>query len=223
MWDKELAGYIDHTNLKPHAIESDVVELCREVKTYGFKAAVVSPIYVPLAVEELAENKANVCTIVSFPLGAQFVGVKVEEASVAIESGTQEIDMVMNIGAFLSGRFDTVEEEVRRVSEVCKARAVLKVIIETAYLDPAEIERATEIVVTGGADFVKTSTGFAPSGARVEDVRIMKATAGDLAGIKAAGGIRTHAFAWELIEAGATRLGCSTSIDVVTRGGFEST
>ncbi len=216
MWDKKLARYIDHTNLKPQATEPDIIELCREVRTYGFKAAVVSPYYVPLALNELRGCDARVCSIVSFPLGAQFVEVKVKEAAALIESGAQEIDMVMNIGAFISGRFGTVEEEVRKISEICRKRAVLKVIIETAYLDQEGIEKATEIVAACGADFVKTSTGFAESGARVGDVRIMKAAAGDLIEVKAAGGIRTHAFAWELIKAGATRIGCSASIDVVT-------
>ncbi len=216
MWDRELARYIEHTNLKPEATEADIQRLCQEAKTYGFKCAIVSPYYVPFALSQLRGSDVCLGSVVSFPLGAHHPDAKVREAEDLITRGAQEIDMVMNIGAFLSGRWSVVEEEVRLVSSICKGRVILKVILETAYLDRSGIERATEIVSCSGADFAKTSTGLAPQGASAENVRIMRAVAGDRLGIKAAGGIRTRAFALELIEAGASRLGCSESIGVVT-------
>ncbi len=215
MWDRTLAAFIDHTNLKSDASEKDIVQLCKDTIRYGFKTAVVAPVYVPLAVSELSWTGTLVCSVVSFPLGSDTADMKVRGAEELIESGAGEIDMVMNIGGFLSGRFEAVEKEIRRVASVCKGRALLKVIIETAFLDEQGIKKATELVAAGGADFVKTSTGFAPTGARIEDVRIMKAAAGSRLEVKASGGVRTRDFAHELLEAGATRIGCSASVDIV--------
>lgn len=223
MWDKKLAGCIDHTNLRANACEKDIVRLCEEAKEFAFKAAVVAPHYVSLASGELSGSAVRLCSVVSFPLGSLTPAMKAAEAEELLENGVQEIDMVMNIGAFLSHRFRIVEDEIRWIAEICRDRnALLKVIIETAYLDPAGIKSATELVAECGADFAKTSTGFTSPGATLDAVRCMKEAAGERLQIKAAGGIRTREAALRLILAGATRLGCSTSIDVVSLAGTES-
>ncbi|MFH1754858.1 MAG: deoxyribose-phosphate aldolase, partial [Candidatus Latescibacterota bacterium] len=207
----------DHTDLRANAKEADIVRLCEEARAYGFHAAVIAPTYVPLAAAELSNSDVRVCSVVSFPLGHQSAEIKAAEAKVILGGGADEIDMVMNIAAFLCKRLQIVEEEIRMVAARCRERdAILKVIIETAYLDSDGIRLATEIVAKCGADFVKTSTGFAPAGATIEAVRCMRAVAGNHLRIKAAGGIRTGEFARKLIEAGASRIGCSASIDVVS-------
>jgi deoxyribose-phosphate aldolase len=217
MWDKKLAGCIDHTDLRANASEKDIVRLCEEAKAFAFKAAVVAPHYVSLASAGLAGSDVRLCSVVSFPLGSQTPAMKAAEAEELLDNGVNEIDMVMNVGAFLSGRFRIVEDEIRWLAEICGDHsAVLKVIIETAYLNRVGIENATALVADCGADFVKTCSGFAPSGATLGAVRTMKKTAGERLQIKAAGGIRTRESALRLILAGASRLGCSASIDVVT-------
>jgi deoxyribose-phosphate aldolase len=216
MWDRKLAGCIDHTDLRANACERDIVRLCEEAKRFGFKAAVVAPCYVNLASVELSGSDVRLCSVVSFPLGSHTPAMKAGEAEELMESGVHELDMVMNIGAFLSKRYRTVEDEIRWIAEICRdGSALLKVIIETAYLNSQEIKTATELIAECGADFVKTSTGFASPGATVDAVRSMKDAAGERLQIKAAGGIRTREAALRLILAGASRLGCSTSIDVV--------
>jgi deoxyribose-phosphate aldolase len=217
MWDQKLAGCIDHTDLRANAREKDIVRLCDEAKRFGFKAAVVAPHYVNLASGELSGSEVRLCSVVAFPLGSHTPAMKASEAEELVESGVHEIDMVMNIGAFLSQKYRAVEDEIRWVAEICReASALLKVIIETAYLSGQEIKTATDLVAECGADFAKTSTGFASQGASVDVVRRMKEAAGERLQIKAAGGIRTRESALRMILAGASRLGCSTSIDVVT-------
>lgn len=215
-WDERLARMIDHTVLKPTTSDDDVRRLCAEVKTYGFAAAVVPPCYVALAVREMAESPIPVCSIVSFPLGSNTPEGKADEASRLLDAGCGEVDMVMNVGAFLSGRHDVVKEEVGRVVTACRGKAILKLIIETAYLDEEAVKLAAGIGAEGGVDFVKTSTGFGPRGASVEDVRLIKSVVQDRAEVKASGGIRTRAFALALVEAGATRIGSSTSLDLIS-------
>ena len=215
-WDHELAAMIDHTVLKPTASDEDIRLLCDEVKTYGFAAAVVPPCYVAQAVRHMEGSPIPVCSIVSFPLGSNSPAGKAEEAARLIDDGCREVDMVMNIGAFLSGHHDVTRDEVRRAAGACRGRAILKLIIETAYLDGDAIKLAASIAVDGGVDVVKTSTGFGPRGASVEDVKLIKSVVHDGAGVKASGGIRTREFALALVEAGATRIGCSTSLDLIT-------
>ena len=216
MWDEKLASCIDHTDLRANACEKDIVRLCEEAKTFAFYAAVVAPHYVNLAWEELSGSDVRLCSVVSFPLGSHTPTMKVAEAEELLKNNVSEIDMVMNIGAFLSHRFQIVEDEIRRIVEICQDHnAIVKVIIETAYLDVPGIKAATELVADCGADFAKTSTGFAPTGATLETVRIMKAAAGKRLQIKAAGGIQTREAALRLILAGATRLGCSRSKDLI--------
>jgi deoxyribose-phosphate aldolase len=217
MWDEKLASFIDHTDLRANACEKDIVRLCEEAKTYAFHAAVVAPQYVNLASGELAGSNVRLCSVVSFPLGNHTPNMKAAETEELLKNNVGEIDMVMNIGAFLSHRLQIVEDEIRWIAEICKDyNAILKVIIETAYLDNPGIKSATELVADCGADFAKTSTGFASSGATLEAVRIMKEAAGERLQIKAAGGIKTREAALRLILAGATRLGCSSSIDLVS-------
>ncbi len=215
-WDKVLAAMIDHTVLGTTATDADIGSACAAAKLYGFAALVVSPYNVPRVVKELKGSGVRTCSVVSFPFGAHSPESKLDQARGLLEVGAEELDMVMNVGAFLSGEINTVRKEIACVASLCKGRACFKLILETAYLDPAQLVLATEIGVEGGVDFVKTSTGFAPRGASVEDIRAMKRVVGDRVGIKAAGGIRTRQFALSLVREGATRIGCSASADVVS-------
>lgn len=214
-WDADLSRLIDHTLLSPSVVGADVESLCRDATVYGFAAVVVPPFYVPVAARLLTEERVAVCSVVSFPLGWHAPSDKALGARRLIEDGAGEIDIVMNVGAFLDGSEDVVVEETERVAEVCGETTILKVIIETACLDDEQIGRASRLVAEHGADFVKTSTGFGKRGATVADVELIKRATKGGVGIKAAGGIRTRDFALDLVAAGATRLGCSTSLDVI--------
>lgn len=215
--DKPLAKYIDHTILKPEATKDEVMQVINEAKQYGFASVCVNPYWVELAATELKETDVNVCTVVSFPLGATSTFAKVSETSEALKDGAVEIDMVQNVGALLSGDEKTVREDIKAVALATHAgNAILKVILENAFLTDEQIKRACELAVEAGADFVKTSTGFAKSGAKAADVRLMRETVGDKLGVKAAGGIHTKAEALAMIEAGASRIGASASIAIVT-------
>ncbi|APT18684.1 deoxyribose-phosphate aldolase [Amylolactobacillus amylotrophicus DSM 20534] len=215
--DKPLAKYIDHTILKPEATKDEVMQVINEAKQYGFASVCVNPYWVELAATELKETDVNVCTVVGFPLGATSTFAKVSETSEALKDGAVEIDMVQNIGTLLSGDEQTVREDIKAVALATHAgNAILKVILENAFLTDEQIKRACELAVEAGADFVKTSTGFAKSGAKAADVRLMRETVGDKLGVKAAGGIHTKAEALAMIEAGASRIGASASIAIVT-------
>ena len=215
--DKPLAKYIDHTILKPEATKDEVMQVINEAKQYGFASVCVNPYWVELAATELKETDVNVCTVVGFPLGATSTFAKVSETSEALKDGAVEIDMVQNIGALLSGDEQTVREDIKAVALATHAgNAILKVILDNAFLTDEQIKRACELAVEAGADFVKTSTGFAKSGAKAADVRLMRETVGDKLGVKAAGGIHTKAEALAMIEAGASRIGASASIAIVT-------
>ena len=215
--DKPLAKYIDHTILKPEATKDEVMQVINEAKQYGFASVCVNPYWVELAATELKETDVNVCTVVGFPLGATSTFAKVSETSEALKDGAVEIDMVQNIGALLSGDEQTVREDIKAVALATHAgNAILKVILDNAFLTDEQIKRACELAVEAGADFVKTSTGFAKSGAKAADVRLMRETVGDKLGVKAAGGIHTKAEALAMIEAGTSRIGASASIAIVT-------
>ena len=215
MNNKELAKYIDHTLLKPQATDVDIKNLCLEAKKYGFPVVCVNLCYVPLCVEQLKDTDIKVCTVVGFPLGAVTPKIKMLEASEGIKLGAEEIDMVMNIGALKSGDEELVYEEIKKVREATRGK-ILKVIIETALLTDEEKVKACLIAKRAEADFVKTSTGFGPGGATVEDVQLMRKTVGPDMGVKASGGIRTAEQAWALIKAGATRIGTSAGVAIVT-------
>lgn len=208
--------YIDHTVLKATASQAAVKQLCEEAREHHFASVCVNPVHVPMAAELLAGSDVDVCTVIGFPLGANRPAMKVAEAELAIQEGATEIDMVINIGAALEHRYEDVQAEIAAVVETAKDKALVKVILETCYLGKEEIAAVSACCVNAGADFVKTSTGFGTGGATAEDVRLMKETVGDAAQVKASGGIRTKEDAEKMIEAGATRIGASCGVKLVT-------
>ena len=211
-----LAGAIDHTLLKPEATPAQIEALCREAREHRFAAVCVNPRYVSLCVRALEGSGVGVCTVAGFPLGATTSASKAAEARQAVRSGAAEVDMVLAIGELKAGDERTVRRDIAHVVRACHARgAICKVIIETALLTDAEKVRACRIALSAGADFVKTSTGFARSGATVYDVLLMRRTVGEAAGVKAAGGIRTLADALKMLTAGASRLGASAGVQLV--------
>lgn len=213
---RQIARMIDHTVLKADATREQIVALCRDARKWEFASVCVNPCWVALCASELLGSRVKVCTVVGFPLGATTTSQKIAEAEEAIRSGAREIDMVINIGALKSGDHDTVRLDIRGVAEAChRAGAILKVIIETALLSGEEKVAACRLAKSAGADFVKTSTGFGPSGATAHDVALMRATVGPEMGIKAAGGIRTLEDVELLAGAGATRIGTSSGVAIM--------
>lgn len=210
-----LAAYIDHTLLKPEATEKDILKLTAEAVQYHFASVCIHPYWVKLAAKELAGTDVKVCTVIGFPLGATTAETKAFETKKAIEDGADEIDMVINIGALKSGDTEAVEADIRAVVKAAQGKLV-KVIIETCLLTNEEKELACRLAVKAGAHFVKTSTGFSTGGATIEDVKLMRQTVGDKAGVKASGGIHTKAEAEAMIEAGATRIGASSGVKIVS-------
>jgi deoxyribose-phosphate aldolase len=212
----ELAGYIDHTLLKPEAVESQFEKLCDEAVKYKFKSVCVNSSWVPFVAKKLRGTGIIVCSVIGFPLGGMDTRSKAFEARSAIENGATELDMVINVGALKSGNLKLVEEDIRAIKRSCRSTTKLKVILETGLLTEAEKILACEISKKAGADFVKTSTGFSGSGATVQDIALMRRIVGPNMGVKASGGIRNFDQAIALINAGATRLGCGSSVEVVT-------
>lgn len=210
----DLAQYIDHTNLKPTAIWADIEKLCREALQYRFASVCVNSSYVKKCNGILEKADVPICSVVGFPLGANNTSTKAYEAETAIADGASEIDMVMNIGSFKDNNYNYVLDDIKRVKQVC-GKNILKVIIETCYLDLDEIKKACQICVDSGADFVKTSTGFGSAGATLEHVKLMKETVGTNAKVKAAGGIKTQDDAEAMIAAGVDRLGTSSSLIII--------
>jgi deoxyribose-phosphate aldolase len=220
-----VAALIDHTLLKPDATRDDIKKLCEEAAKFGFASVCVNPWNVAQAAELLRGSCVRVCTVVGFPLGATLPQVKIYEAEQAIKLGAQEIDMVENIGALKSGRDEVVEQDICGVVEAChRSGAICKVILETTLLTNDEKIRASVAAKNAGADFVKTSTGFASGGATAEDVALMRAAVGAGMGIKASGGIRTFDDVKKMVSAGATRIGASASVKIIeqARGGEKS-
>jgi deoxyribose-phosphate aldolase len=213
----QLAQMIDHTLLKPEATAADIETLCDEAKRHHFYSVCVNPTYVKQCKTLLRGSPVKLCCVVGFPLGAQSPEIKAMEARKAIREGANEIDMVINIGAFKSKDESLVLRDIRAVVEACKdGRALSKVIFETALLTDEEKVRACELSMKAGADYVKTSTGFSSGGATAEDVALMaKTVAPRKLGVKAAGGIRTYDDAVKMIVAGATRIGASASVKIV--------
>ncbi|RYU84332.1 deoxyribose-phosphate aldolase [Hymenobacter persicinus] len=208
-----LAARIDHTLLRPDATQDQIATLCAEAAAAGFASVCVPPCYVRYAAEQLQGTSVPVCTVIGFPLGYQITKVKFFEAHQALTDGATELDMVINVAAFKSGRLEEVEDEIGQLAELCHFKnALLKVIIETALLTETEIVQACRLCVAAGADFVKTSTGFASRGASLADIELMRRTLPGTMRIKAAGGIRTRAAALTLVAAGADRIGSSNSL-----------
>ncbi|NIK69263.1 MULTISPECIES: deoxyribose-phosphate aldolase [unclassified Paenibacillus] len=214
----EVAAYIDHTALKAETTKQEIIKLCEEAKQYRFATVCVNPGYVALAAKELSGSGVGITTVVGFPLGATTTFAKAEEAKDAIASGATEVDMVINVGLIKSGDFEGVKRDVEGVVQACKGKAVLKVILETGLLTDEEKVRACEICKEAGADFVKTSTGFGKGGATAEDIALMRRIVGPDMGVKASGGVRDLETALKMIEAGATRIGASSSVAIVTGG-----
>lgn len=210
-----LAGYIDHTILKPEAKKEDVLRLCEEAKQYHFASVCVNAYYTKLVADALAGTDVKTCVVVGFPLGATFSEIKARETEIAIQNGAQEVDMVINIGALKDGDYDIVEQDIKAVVDAANDKAIVKVIIETCLLTDEEKVKACELSVKAGADFVKTSTGFSTGGATAADVALMRKTVGDKALVKASGGVRDFKGAKEMVEAGADRIGASSSIKIV--------
>lgn len=211
----DLAPVIEHTLLKPEATRRDVLRLCDEAKQFLFYGVCVNPVFVKEAQRQLAGTGCLVITVVGFPLGANLTATKVEETRHVIQLGANEVDMVIPLGALKEGDYRTVYQDIRAVVEAVGSIPV-KVIVEAGLLDEAEKIAACLLAERAGAAFVKTSTGFTARGATLEDVRLIKAVVGDKLGIKAAGGIRDYQSASSLVKAGATRLGCSASVAIVT-------
>ena len=210
-----LSSLIDHTNLRPDALHSDIEILCKEAIQYKFASVCINPVYVSYAKSILKDENQKVCSVVGFPLGADSEEMKYAEARFLIFQGVDEIDMVMNIASLKERKIDLVKNEIKKVVEAGDGNCV-KVIIETSLLNQDEKALACNIVMESGAAFVKTSTGFSSSGATLEDVRLIKKLVGDRVGIKASGGIKTKNEALKLIEAGATRIGTSRGVEIIS-------
>ena len=204
----------DHTILKADATRKDVKRVCDEAMAYSFCSVCVNSYYVPYVANLLHGSDVKICSVVGFPLGAMSTRAKALEAKIAVMDGADEIDMVINIGALKDRDYSVVLEDIKAVKEACEDKT-LKVIIETCLLNDVEKVKACELAKEAGADFVKTSTGFSTGGAKVEDVKLMRATVGPNMGVKASGGIHDNEFAKELVDAGANRLGTSATIQIV--------
>ena len=211
----ELAKYIDHTLLKPEASAEQIKKICAEAREYHFASVCVNPSRIALVAEELKGTDVTPCCVVGFPLGAIPSESKAAETAVCVKNGAGEIDMVINIGAAKDGDWAYVESDIAAVKAAC-GPAKLKVIIETCLLTDEEKVKACQAAMRANADFVKTSTGFSKAGATVEDVKLMRETVGPNMGVKAAGGVHNRAEAEAMIAAGATRIGASSGIAIVT-------
>ncbi len=212
----ELAGYIDHTLLKPEAVVSQFEQLCNEAIKYKFMSVCVNSGWVPFVAKKLRGTGVKVCSVVGFPLGEMDTRSKAFETRSAISSGANEIDMVINVSALKSRDLKLVEEDIRAIKRACRSNTILKVIIETVFLTDEEKVLACEIAKKADADFVKTSTGFSGGGATVQDIMLMRRVVGPNIGVKASGGIKTFDQAVALINAGANRLGCGASVAIIT-------
>jgi len=215
----EIAAYIDHTLLKPEASREQVLQLAAEAREHGFASVCINPVWVTTVAEALAGSEVKTCTVVGFALGASTTATKVFEASNALDNGADEVDMVIDIAAARAGEREKLVTEIRALAEVTHAKGgLLKVIIETSLLENDAKVLACRAAQEAGADFVKTSTGFNGGGATVEDIELMRATVGPDMGIKASGGVRSYEDAAAMIAAGATRIGASSGIAIVSGG-----
>jgi deoxyribose-phosphate aldolase len=213
--EAKIARMIDHTLLKPDATEEQVTQLCREAATYCFASVCVNPIWVELCAKLLRRSGVKVCTVIGFPLGATTTSAKAYETRDTIGKGAGEIDMVINVGLMKSRQYSRVREDIRAVVRATRPNILVKVILETCLLTDDEKVKACELSVEGGADYVKTSTGFSSGGATVNDIALMRKTVGPEIGVKASGGVRTFEDAEALIKAGATRLGASAGLKII--------
>ncbi len=214
-WTKSsIAALIDHTVLKAETSQKQVETICEEAITYSFAAVCVNPTFVEFVSKKLKNSSVKTCTVVGFPLGANTTEIKVKETQIAIGQGAQEIDMVINLDKLKAGNHQFVEKEIKSVVDASEG-AIVKVIIEACFLNENEKKMACELSKAAGAHFVKTSTGFGSGGATVADIKLMRQVVGNELKIKASGGIRSFSDAKALIEAGADRIGCSSSIAII--------
>jgi len=209
-----IAKYIDHSNLKPYATYKDIEKLCQEAIQYSFYSVCVNPFFVKFVKQILKGTDIKVCSVIGFPLGANTLKTKLTEATNACYEGAEELDIVWNIGAFKSGDYSYVEEELKTIVSYTE-NCIHKIIVETAYLTHDEKVVAIKLVKNSGAEFIKTSTGFAPSGAKIEDVKLFKQLSGETLKVKAAGGIRDYKTAIKMIKAGADRIGTSHGVEII--------
>ena len=207
--------FIDHTLLKPDATYEAIDKLCQEALEYDFASVCVNPCFVGRCYSHLKNSSVKVCTVIGFPLGANTTFIKMKEAQDAVFDGATEVDMVINISKLKEKEDDYVREEIRKIKKVLRDGVILKVIIETCLLTDEEKERACRLSKEAGADFVKTSTGFSTGGATVEDIALMRKTVGPDLGVKASGGVRTKEAFLAMIEAGATRIGTSSGLQII--------
>jgi len=212
----EIAAWIDHTLLKPNATIENINQLCGEAKENNFATVCVNPVYVSRCYDLLNGNSSKVCSVIGFPLGASTTEIKIKETIYAIQDGASEIDMVIDIGAMKSGDYQKVFGEIVEINNALAGKAILKVIVENCYLDRKEKIIASILCKQANVGFIKTSTGFGPSGATVQDVELMRRIVGPDIGVKAAGGIRTYADAMAMINAGANRIGASASLAILS-------
>jgi deoxyribose-phosphate aldolase len=212
---KELAKTIDHSLLQPQLTDQDVIDGCRLAGSYRVASVCVKPCHVKLAAAELQNSCVVVGTVVGFPHGNSSSATKLFEAKEEIKDGARELDMVINIGALRSGRYDDVGSEIKAIVETAKGKALVKVIFENAYLTKEEIIKVCQLAEKAGADFVKTSTGFAPTGATVEDIRLMRASVSNNVRVKAAHGVRSLEAILRMIDAGATRIGATATAAIL--------
>ncbi|WP_271852474.1 deoxyribose-phosphate aldolase [Planococcus maritimus] len=210
-----IASLIDHTLLKAEATAPQIEQLCKEAAEHHFASVCVNPAWVALAAKHLEQSEVKVCTVIGFPLGASTSETKAFETTDAIEKGAGEIDMVLNIGALKSGQEDVVKADVEAVVNAAKGKAIVKVILEICLLTDEEIKVASRLSKEAGADFVKTSTGFSTGGATIEAVRLMRETVGPDLGVKASGGVRSLEDVEKMVEAGATRIGASSGVQIM--------
>jgi deoxyribose-phosphate aldolase len=216
VFDSSIAALIDHTLLKPEATAGDIRKVCAEARQYGFATVCVNPYWVRLVAGELAGSGVKVCAVVGFPLGANATEIKVTETAGVIRAGAQEIDMVLNVGELRGANYDAVRDDIVAVVDTAHASgAIIKVILETALLNSEQKVKACLLSKEARADFVKTSTGFGPGGATLEDVALMRRTVGPAMGVKASGGVRTLEDLKKMVAAGASRVGASASVKII--------
>ncbi|MCM3073530.1 MULTISPECIES: deoxyribose-phosphate aldolase [Staphylococcus] len=213
------AKYIDHTLLKPESTRAQIDKIIEEAREFNFKSVCLNPTHVKYAAEKLKDTEVLVCTVIGFPLGASTTETKMFEVEDAVKNGASELDMVINVGALKDGRYEDVQKDIESVVDAANGKTV-KVIIETCLLTDEEIVKASELSKAAGANFVKTSTGFAGGGATPEDVKLMKDTVGDDLEVKASGGVRNLEDFNKMLEAGATRIGASAGVQIIQ--GLES-
>lgn len=215
---KNLNEYIDSTLLKPNAKMCDIEKLCNDARAYNFCAVCINPAYVSYAKKQLANTQVKVCTVIGFPLGQNETTTKMYEARVAVDAGADELDIVVNVAKLLDGDYEYVEKELGAIKALFDDNLVLKAIIETCYLTKEEINKVVEICEKAGVNFIKTSTGYGTRGVNFEDIEIIKNAIKGNTKIKASGGIKSRAFAEDLIKAGAMRIGTSSAVNIMKEG-----